>query len=82
MSLPNVTMLQDGTSQVLIKAVVRGARIAVACRRRQGLDDETIRRELVANFRKEFPGEGQGAMLDETLMAVLQRSIEEALAGI
>jgi hypothetical protein len=69
-----------GTEPEWIEVASIGALSQVRARRAQGQDGETIAREVIAQFR-EILGTGSfGEMGDETLMAVVQRSIREGLA--
>src|SRR4051812_16247804 len=68
-----------GTPPELTEAAGVGTRLAIKSRRAAGQDDETIRREILARFRAEFSADGYGELEDETLMAVVQRALDEAL---
>lgn len=66
-----------GTPVDLLEATACGARIAARSLRACGLDEEAVRRRILDRFRAEFRDDGPGELTVETLMAVVQRSVEE-----
>lgn len=72
--------IATGTPQDLLKAAGLGARLAVRKRRADGVDDDAIRREVIGRFRQEIGIQSFGIFADETLMATIQRAVEEVLS--
>lgn len=69
----------SATSEELIRAVERGARIAVDLRRAEGLDNNAIRTRIVVGFRQRFDAIDCGEFQFESLMAAVQRGVDSAL---
>ena len=70
------------TPSDLVAAATLGARIATRARVAVGEDEGTIRREIIARFRRELAAESYGEHMDETLMAAVQRGIEAVLEEV
>ncbi len=67
------------TSPHLLQAAKLGARIATRSDRQQGFDDDSIRERQLSRFRSALNYEIQDEYERETLMAAIQRAIEDAL---
>lgn len=69
-----------GTPLDLIDAAALGARWAARRRLAQGQAPETVRSEVIAQYRGELAADGHGPFAAETLMSAVQRAIEQVLA--
>ena len=76
------TTVSRGTPKDLIRAASLGARVATRWRRAEGQDDDKIRREVLAQFRADMLSESYGEYADETIMAAVQRSLEDVLREV
>jgi len=56
--------------------------LTVRQRRADGVGDDAIRREVIGRFRREINIQSFGTFADETLMATIQRAIEEVLSEV
>ncbi len=70
---------RGGTPPDLIDAAGLGARIATRSFRAKGLDDKMIRRHVIARFGRIVECDFHDEYERETLMAVVQRAVEEVL---
>lgn len=72
-------IVERGTSEDLMQAAATGARIAARNLLAKGLNETLVRRQIIDRFLDEFGDDPPGELSVETLMAAVQRSVDQTL---
>ncbi len=78
---PSSPIVERGTATELLQATACGARLAARKLRDEGLNENAVRLQVIHRFCAEFGDDEPGELMVETLVAVVQRSVEEILGN-